>query len=280
MVRNSAPTIPHHQLASRRKRKNRRKINKLRLALGVAVAVLLGECVAVALASPRFHVKGVALEGMESVPAERVAEQFAVPPTQNIFLAPTRDWERAIQRLPGVAKARIQRKLPGTLAVEVTERKPWASVRIGQKQWLTVDENLVPFRSSAAPEAGLMRIVLADCAAWEALPGIALPSAGLETARECVHWAGVYQKFPVKQIEIDADSKVCLVSQGGVLVKLGSGEKISEKLTSLEKLLLERPDLKGNASNFYINLFAADAPAVGKIVSKTPLSPKNSGKTP
>jgi POTRA domain, FtsQ-type len=268
MVRTSAPPISHRRRARHRKSVNRRRVNKLRIALWIALAVLLAECVVVALASPRFRVKGIALSGVASVPAKRVAAQFTVPATQNIFLAPTESWERAITRLPGIEQAEIRRAWPGILKVQVVERTPWASVRTADQQWHTTDKNLIPFRTTKQPEAGLIRILVSDCAPWEALPGIPLPSIGLEAARECVRWSESYKKFPLKQIEIDTGSKVSLVSQGGVLVKLGSGEKIPEKLTSLEKLLLERPDLTDAASNLYVNLFAADAPAIGFINPK------------
>lgn len=274
MVRTHARPVSHRRIARRRKPLNRRKINKLRLALWVAVLVLLGECVVVALASPRFRVKAVELEGIETVPARKVAAQFTVPATQNLFLAPTTDWAAAITRLPEVERATIEKTLPGKLKVTVTERTPWATVRTSDGQWHTIDSNLVPFRTTKAPEEGLVRILVSDCAPWEALPGIVLPSVGMEAAQECVRWAQVYKNFPLRQIEIDTVSKVCLVSQGGVLVKLGSGEKIPEKLTSLEKLLVERTDLKGDAPNLYVNLFASDAPAVGLINPNT-LTPTN-----
>jgi POTRA domain, FtsQ-type len=269
MVRTHARPVAHRRIARRRKPVNRRKINKLRLALWIAVLVLLGECVVVALVSPRFRVKALELEGVATIPTHKIAAQFAVPATQNLFLAPTADWASAITRLPGIERATIKKTLPGKLTVQVTERTPWATVRTFDGHWHTIDSNLIPFRTTKEPEAGLVRILVSDCAPWEALPGIVLPSVGIETAQECVRWSLDYRNFPLKQIEIDKDSKVCLVSQGGVLVKLGSGEKIPQKLQSLEQLLVERPDLKGNAPNLYVNLFAFDAPAVGLINPNT-----------
>jgi POTRA domain, FtsQ-type len=260
MVRTHARPVAHRRIARRRKPVNRRKINKLRLALWIAVLVLLGECVVVALVSPRFRVKALELEGVATIPTHKIAAQFAVP---------TADWASAITRLPGIERATIKKTLPGKLTVQVTERTPWATVRTFDGHWHTIDSNLIPFRTTKEPEAGLVRILVSDCAPWEALPGIVLPSVGIETAQECVRWSLDYRNFPLKQIEIDKDSKVCLVSQGGVLVKLGSGEKIPQKLQSLEQLLVERPDLKGNAPNLYVNLFAFDAPAVGLINPNT-----------
>ena len=253
-------------MVRRHKALNRRKRNVLRWALGIATLVLVAECVVAALFSPRFHVKEVAITGFQTIPEGRLRKQFQVPAGQNLFLAPTRDWEKAIARLPGVESVAIHKELPGQLEVVVQERKPWASVRTSDGNWHTVDMQFVPFRTAAQPEPGLLRILASDFAPWEALPGIPLPSAGLEAARECARWAADYRKFPVNQIEIDTGSKVCLNRIGGVPVYLGSSEKINEKLTSLEKLLTVRPDLttKDNTQLYYINLFAADAPAIAE----------------
>jgi hypothetical protein len=137
-----------------------------------------------------------------------------------------------------------------------------------------VDTQFIPFRTTKQPEAGLLRILASDIDAWEALPGIPLPSTGLATAQECAHWAQSYQKFPLSQIEIDTGSKVSLGRVGGVRVQLGSGEKIREKLTTLERLLAERSDLVNSNQIAYINLFAADAPAIGLKTIKAETLPK------
>ena len=275
MLRTHARPVPHLRLARRPKPINRRKPNILRRVLGAAVLVLIAECVAVALLSPRFQVKTTKVSGLKSIPLARIRAQFRVSKGQNLFLAPTGDWEESIARLPAVASVSIAKHLPGSLEVLVQERKPWASVRTKDGRWHTIDKNFIPFRVTASPEAGLLRILASDFEAWEAIPGIALPSAGLEAAQECADWISDYGKFPVTQIEIDAGSKVCLNRVGGVPVYLGSSEKTREKLTALEKLLAERPDLalKDSKSLHYINLFAADAPAIAEVLLATEKKP-------
>lgn len=263
MVRTAARRVPHRRLVGRRKGINRRRFNALRLALWIALGVLGLECLAVALLSPRFRVTHVSLQGTRRLSAKQVTAQFSVPPTQNLFLAPVHDWERAVASLPKVAQVSIARKLPGNLLVQITERQPWASVRTEDGLWHTVDKDFVPFRTTQQPEAGLLQVLASDFGAWEALPGIPLPSVGLDVARECAHWAEAYQKFPLHLIEIDTDSGVSLYRVGGVRVQIGSKEKIKEKLTSLEKLLAERSDLFSSNRIAYVNLFAADAPAIG-----------------
>ena len=275
MVRTHARPVPHLRLARRPKSVNHRKPNILRRMLVLALLVLVAECVAVALLSPRFQVKTTQVSGFKSIPLARIRAQFQVPKRQNLFLAPTGDWEKSIARLPAVASVSIEKHLPGSLDVLVQERKPWASVRTKDGRWHTIDEKFIPFRVTASPEAGLLRVLASDFDAWEAIPGIPLPSAGLGAAQECARWLADYRKFPVTQIEIDAGSKVCLNRVGGVPVYLGSSEKTREKLTALEKLLAERPDLaiKDSKSLHYINLFAADAPAIAETLAPVEKKP-------
>ena len=270
MVRSAPRPVPHRRLSRTRqaakRRANRRQANWPRRILSGTLLVLAVECVAVALLSPRFFVKRVTIQGQKTLPASLIRNQFTVALTQNLFLAPTREWQRRIGCIPGIASVSIQRTLPGTIHLVVQERAPWATVRTSDGRWHTVDTNFIPFRVGKQPEPNLPRIQVSDLAPWEAIPGMRLPSPGLVAAQICNRWAQVHPDFSITQIEIDQESNVCLNRVGGVPVRLGRAEGISQKLVMLEKLLSERPDLFYSTSIAYVNLYAADAPAIGPVL--------------
>lgn len=275
MVHAPRRSVPHHRLASaptkpkRRVQENRRKINWPRRVLIVALLILALECVAVALLSPRFSLNRLEIRGLETISREQIKAEVFWNAGQNLFLAPTGQWERNVTRIPSVDHVSVQRVLPGTIRVVVEERKPWASVLTFDGAWHTIDRTHVPFRLTEEPEPGLPRLLVLDIQPWEVLPGVPLPSKGLPDTHLCVAWASAHPNFPVTQIEIDKFSQVYLSRVGKVSVQLGSGERLHEKLSTLECLIQTRPELTYDNNISYINIFAPDAPAIG-IKKSTP----------
>lgn len=274
MVRSAPRPVPHRRLARNRTAVkhplNRRRTNWPRRILLVALLILALECVAVALLSPRLYVRQLSIQGLETLSTSLVEEQLPISATQNLLLAPTQAWVRQVERIPGVASAQVQRALPGTIRLIVQERKPWATVRTSDGRWHTVDTSFIPFRIGKKPEANLLQILAFDLAPWEAIPGMPLPSSGLLAAQECERWIKAHPDFRISSIKIDQESKVCLNREGGVPVQLGMEEGLSQKLRALERLILERPDITYRTDIAYINLYAADAPAIGPISTKKP----------
>lgn len=274
MVRSAPRSVPHRKLAASRatakRRTNRRRINWPRRLLVAALLTLAVECVVVALLSPRFAIRKLTLQGVESLSPALVREQLTLEPGQNLLLAPTSTWERQIERIPGVASASVERQLPGTIRIVVEERVPWATLRTKDGRWHTIDSSFTPFRVRATPEQNLPRILASDIAPWEVVPGMPISSPGLPTAQLCERWSRAHRELPLTQIEIDPRSKVCLNRVGKVPIHLGTGEGIRQKLTALEKLLAARPDLSYSTDIAYVNLLAPDAPAIGLLPPKKP----------
>ena len=102
---------------------------------GIRLFVFLSVALIVAAAAPRipeglaridiFEVTGYYLVGGRYLTLEEAVDALGVPPGANLWddLDP---WEERLRRHPLVREARIRRKLPGTLVLEITERTPVA----------------------------------------------------------------------------------------------------------------------------------------------------------
>ena len=106
-----------------------------RLGLGAALIVVL---VAAPLWAPPllarlafFRVRKVEVLGLRYTPAAEILERLRVDTTRSVWdpLAPL---AQHVRTHPQVAQAVVTRKLPGTLVVEVTERRPVALVATGE----------------------------------------------------------------------------------------------------------------------------------------------------
>jgi len=93
----------------------------LLLGAGAVVAVL---ATPVALRHMAFfRVRQVEVVGARYLAPERVVEALGLDPDQNLF-DPVDEAERRVEAMPGVVRAEIARRVPGTLRVTVVEREP------------------------------------------------------------------------------------------------------------------------------------------------------------
>lgn len=107
------------------------------------VLVVLAAAVAVALAGyiywfltrgPRFALadeKSVEVRGTEHVPVRLVREKFGADSGKSIFAIPLAERRHAIEEIPWVENATLERVLPNQLRVVVRERTPMAFLRLG-----------------------------------------------------------------------------------------------------------------------------------------------------
>lgn len=250
----------------RLRRGNRKRVNYPRLLLQWASAVFLVQIVVTLLFSPRFYVREVAVTGSATVPAERLKGHLALGPSQNILRMPVKRLERLILNAePALDNVKIRRSLPATVHLVVTERVPWAAVKVTNGECYTIDDKLVPFRKTGVPEQSLPLLTLSMAKAGQR-PAIKLgkqmSAPGLSEVSKCLQWASERRDFPIEAIEIDPEGKLCLNRVGGMRVLLGAGIDLEKKLASLGMLLGRHPGLQEGVQVAYVNLFAHDAPAV------------------
>lgn len=254
--------------SSEPRRRNRRKPNIPRILLRALSLLLILECVAALLRSPRLWVRTVRVEGNQTVTAARLFERMGLRPRTNIVLLRTDRIRAGVEREPVVAHAEVSRRLPDRIVVRVRERTPWAVVKTNGICY-TVDTALVPFRKDRMPRPNLPLIVLASEGAAPRL-GKRIQTYGIQPASRCLLWTAAHPRFPLTRIVVDRSGKLCLNRENGAEVQLGTGKDLDKKLNALALLLEQRADVR--AGDFaYINLYAFDAPAVQpRAASETP----------
>ena len=95
-------------------------------AIGLAAAGVAGALSPVlARRMSFFRVRQIEVIGARYLEPERIAEALELAGDQNLF-DPSGDAERRVEAVPGIVRARISRRVPGTLRVTVVEREPVA----------------------------------------------------------------------------------------------------------------------------------------------------------
>jgi cell division protein FtsQ len=123
-----------------RKRKFSRKTWPLyrRILVGGIAAICAGfalyEAASYLLYSPGVLLSSadqIEIQGNRFVPPEAVAEKFSADMGRSVVRVPLTERREALETLPWVEEAHVQRVLPNRIRVEITERTPVAFLRTG-----------------------------------------------------------------------------------------------------------------------------------------------------
>jgi len=130
-------------------------------------------------------------------------------------------------------------------------------------RWFRVDSNLVPIGMLEGPLAGLPQVLFRMRGSETVVFGNPIGvQEEVEPVVRCWNWARRHPEFPLARIVLDREGAMCLNGKGGVVVYLGTAERLDTKLEALARILEERPDWTDSGKVAYINLVSDTAPAV------------------
>ncbi|CAN5723037.1 hypothetical protein BH23GEM3_BH23GEM3_16430 [soil metagenome] len=105
-----------------------------------------------------FRVERVEVSGTHLLAPHEVVASSGIRLGQSVWEDP-RAWEEALGAHPAVEAASVERALPGTLRVRITERRPVALVEAGTLRPATADGEVLPVDPSRAPvDLPLLRV--------------------------------------------------------------------------------------------------------------------------
>ena len=217
------------------------------------IAVVAGAVGAVF--SPLLDVDEVTVAGATGARAEQVQTAAHIETGVPLLLLDTASAAARIEALPWVAKATVDRELPGTLAITVSERAPVAWVLGTDGSIRLVDATGYEVSVVSTVPAGLPTIggVAVDPAVATTFPVAARVAAELTpTLRPMV--AGI----------VVAHDQAVLVLVGGTQVRLGAPHGINAKARATEAVLaaIANPEKTG-APVSYIDVRVPSAPVTG-----------------
>jgi cell division protein FtsQ len=100
--------------------------------------------------APGFDAKRVEVSGTRLLAPHEVLAASGVRIGDNVWTDPAA-WEAALRRHPVVADAEVTRRLPGTLRIRVTEKRPAALVQAGTLRPVTAAGELLPVDPARVP---------------------------------------------------------------------------------------------------------------------------------
>lgn len=227
-------------LVARKKRVAQATIFTIKLVLwSAALTGLTMHVLGYLSTSSRFSVAHVGVHGNTHVTSDVIIEQSGIIEGESIFRVSLADAAAAIQKIPQVRRAWVQKRLPDEVYIEVTERRPVALVL--SRELLYIDEDAKLFaRLGSADE------VDAPIITGKALAGFNLGETvavdGISQALEIVKLMDTLKMTDViriSEINIDVPSNIVMVAeQSGANIFLGTGD-IQGKLWRMTKVVNE-----------------------------------------
>jgi cell division protein FtsQ len=246
------PRINRRRKAVARTKKRRAMVRALVVA-GVALAGW------VAFFSPLLAIKEVKLSGAEHTTAADVARVVDLDSSTNLLLLKTDEVAAAVKTLPWVKSVSVDRKLPGTVRLRVTERRPAMTVAIGEERYL-IDRRARVLSSTEAAEGVPM---LAGLRVDLPQPGDRLSSTQLKSALKAFSAMPRRLRRDVQAVFAPTVERITFQLSDGIQVRYGAAEEMASKNEVLEVLLAR---LRGEGrSAFYVDVRVPEAPAVSPL---------------
>ncbi|PWH06794.1 cell division protein [Brachybacterium endophyticum] len=113
---------------------------------GIVTVLVVIALLVVAITIPPLRVHGVSVEGTSYVRAKTVNEAASDQLDHSMLLVRSGSVEQEVEKVPGVKEAKVSKRWPSTLGVEITERAPIASVasKDGSTKILDADGVVLP----------------------------------------------------------------------------------------------------------------------------------------
>ncbi len=223
------PSAAKHHGRTPRRKANRRRRNWNRTLQTCAVFLALGDLAALAFA-PGLHVTKVRVLGTQTLTPQQVFAEAQVPNNTNVLWMLRQPLLKRLAADPVIDHAERSVRLPNTLILTVTERRPYAVLTSNAQCWL-LDHKGVPYRVLNAP---MPRLPVIEAAA-PALPGEIelgkpLPAVWLPDAYRLLVLTQADPKWQGAKIAVDQNLNLCLNSRGRPQVRLGQPDALPWKM--------------------------------------------------
>jgi cell division protein FtsQ len=260
-----------------RRRQAVARLHWRRLVTRLACIAALGALAWVLFASPILTVRTVQVVGGRHTGPRDVAAVADLSGDENLLLLSTGEVARDTARLPWVARASVDRKLPGTIRVAIRERSPAVVLATNGERWLAGPRGHVLARGhrDALP-------LLADTDLGRLRPGTRVEAAEVSAALAVLRALPARLRSRVEAVFAPTRERITLSllstpptpgpapgpAPVRVLVRVGAAEALRAKASVLRALLRRMAAEQISAS--YVDVRVPSSPALGPVPGSAP----------
>lgn len=246
-------TVERRRNARERRNRNRRRPD-FRAPIGFLLTLLLvGQSLRVAFSSPRLRLEHVQVSGTQRLAPDEVTRLGKIPLGANIFRVNLVEVSNQLRKDPVIKEAVVSRELPGTVIVEVRERKPAYQITSAGETYNADAQGVVYERAKSLNPAFPRLDVPASALP---APGQALQPERLKALKDCVRLARL-ERVEVTKMRVDDIGELWLnvtTNTPGSSVpatlsfRVGRTTELPEKFRDIRRALSGFPNLAEKAS--------------------------------
>lgn len=221
-----------HAEKRHRDNKKRKKRNRLRrIVLWIAVIIaFLGTGTVLSL-TVFFHIDAIEVIGNTVYETDEILAQCTIDVGENLFLSDTDKARQTLeQNLPYIYNAKIKRKLPYTIEIEITEAEPAYSILSSDETYILLDDRFKVLEDTAEEAQG---IVIQSAEAESIIPGRTVVFADKDVGDCLTKLAKAVNDNQIKEITAIFSNNIndnYVVYDGRIEFKLGSCENAEKKI--------------------------------------------------
>lgn len=250
-----------------RRRKAVARTKRRRILSGAGALGALGVVGWVALGSPLLAVDEVKIVGARHTTAAEIATAAGLGSEDNLLLMSTEEVEAKAETLPWVRTAEVDRILPGTVRVRVTERVPAMVVSLGAAQWTIDARGYVLDSGAVSPKLP----VLGGAETGDIEPGAQLVTPEIQDALKAFRSMSNKLRSDIVAVIAPSFERISFSLSDGTLIRFGAAERLAAKNQVLDALLTRLRQQDRSAA--YIDVRVPTSPAVAPrttVASPTP----------
>jgi len=244
---------------------------RLRVTLVIASAIVVVGLAYLTVRSPLLDVDHIQVTGSQRESASAIQDAAGVHTGDALLFVSTGAIAKRVERLPWVARARVTRDFPGTIAIAVTEFAPTEFVKVSPTKVALIASSgrVIAFAKSAPPGAVLAIGVKGE----PKVDNLLLPPAAADAIRmlpprlarqvQAIDFGGASPALELPGRA--AKSDVCKPQDGGVVsnpqIRLGNFDSMRDKGNAALAVLDHQRGGSGGAVPFtYIDVSVPQSP--------------------
>jgi len=226
----------------------------------VVIAIL--SCFVLSL--PIWRIHKVEVKGAVYIPQGKIKGLARVPMNENIFMLDPAEIKERFAKTVQIKDLHIKRKLPGTVVIEIKERRPFAIVNIGSTPAIMDNEGYIIAKSGLSSS-----IYRADLGKLPVIRGVGrnvldkngrlLPTETMFIDQTIILLSSFLDIGSV-QIELSDRDNVSVYIEDILRVKIGNYDKIEKKIGVLKALLIPAKEKLEKVA--YIDVRVPDDPVI------------------
>lgn len=208
-----------------------------------------------------FEVHRVVVRGNHYVPEQEIIRVAGVKCGTNIFDLKVKAIEEACTVIPRIKKAEIHRVLPHTVEIDVWERKAIAVLVKDADYFLVDSEGVCLDRLWQYDDGNGLPFITIEGLESKVAPGHRLDPAAVAALFKVIKTMPLELASRISEYHYTKDGEVLVYTLGGTEVRIGSLERLPEKINLLRDILMAKGSF-GDGELMYVDLRYEGHPVV------------------